>query len=58
MQENDDSPKTKYGRKVQKPVLFTPEAKKSQQKRSLSNKSTGKELIFINILVCLFTHSL
>ncbi|GBB90404.1 hypothetical protein RclHR1_17350006 [Rhizophagus clarus] len=40
VQENDNSPKTKSGRKVQKPVLFVPEAKKSQSdKRS---KTFGK----------------
>ncbi|RIA89606.1 hypothetical protein C1645_188645 [Glomus cerebriforme] len=45
VQENDNSPKTKYGRKVQKPVLFTPETKKSQsdiKKKSLSSKTSGK----------------
>ncbi|CAI2190011.1 4838_t:CDS:2 [Funneliformis geosporum] len=43
--ENDNFQKTKYGRKVQRPVLFTPETKKSQsdtKKRSSTNKSSGK----------------
>ncbi|CAG8444393.1 12679_t:CDS:2 [Funneliformis mosseae] len=43
--ENDNFRKTKYGRKVQRPVLFTPETKKSQsdtKKRSSTNKSSGK----------------
>lgn len=55
-QEDDSSPKTKSGRKVQKPVLFIPEAKKSQSdKRS---KTSGKLFIpYISLfLYNLFVH--
>ncbi len=47
VEENDNSPITKFGRKVQKPVLFTPETKKSQpdpKRKSSINKSSGKSL--------------
>ncbi|CAG8784931.1 19321_t:CDS:2 [Cetraspora pellucida] len=42
----DDLPKTKYGRKVHKPVLFTPDVKKSSNENR--NKSTNKRQRNIN----------